>query len=380
MAFVASARALRPQQWADVLGQDVTVRILQNAIKTGRIANAYIFSGQKGCGKTTIARLIAKSLNCQDLQKQRAAGAMPEPCGVCASCVAIADSADPDVTELDAASHRGIDDVRALQRIAQQQPREGAWRVVILDEAHQLTKEAQSALLALFESPPSNLLHILCTTDADKILPTIASRCASFRIRPLAYHVIAESLRRLFDAERQPIASSALHALARAGNGSLRDVQQLADQLILCAGGELIDDAFLEQQAGVPTVQLFSEVANALSDTWRNGYQDWIEEVDLLYQDGVDLRMVFFQVIPTLLRDIRVAIVSRGAPQAIVPYQSGISHEVFQARNRFSDSDVESIWQSWDKHAAYFGQLSERTSLELFLIEAWDQCCRSQSR
>lgn len=373
MSFVVSARKYRPQRWSEVLGQPVTVRILQNAVRLGRVASAYIFEGQKGCGKTSIARLLAKTLNCYDLQRQLDAGVMPEPCCVCASCVGIAESRDDEVLELDAASHRGIDDARELQRIAQQQPRAGAWRIVILDECHMLTKEAQNALLSLFEAPPENFLPILCTTDSEKILPTISSRCSTFLIRPLPLDAIVQSLRRIFADAAQPVEESVLHALARTSNGSLRDVQQLADQLVLCANGEMVDDDFAEKQAGIPTLSLFRNVAGALSAAWDDGPALWFDEISALHDDGVDMRAVFFQVIPTLLRDLRVSLVSKGLPKPVVPYDCGIPHEVFEARNNFTHGDLEALFCAWDEQAEYFGTLNERTNIEFFFLKAWDR-------
>lgn len=377
MPFIASARRYRPQQWADVLDQPATVRILRNAVRTQRIASAYLFSGQRGCGKTTIARLLAKSLNCLDVPSQVQAGQLPEPCGVCAPCMDILAGRDNEVIEMDAASNRGIDDIRALQRLAQQQPRAGAWRVVILDEAHALTKDAQGALLALLEDPPAQFLPIFCTTDAEKILPTILSRCSTFLIRPLSTEAVMTSLRKIFSDAQTPVDDSVLFALARVGNGSLRDVQQIADQLILCADGARVDDAFAESQAGLPTVSLFRSMAGALTDACENGPAAWFEAIEEFRIKGLDLRMLFFQVVPALLRDFRVAIVSRGLEQPVVPYDSGISHTTFEANNFFSHADLDVLFQAWDAHAEYFGQLDEKVNFELFFLSAWDRLRRT---
>jgi DNA polymerase-3 subunit gamma/tau len=373
MSFVASAIRYRPQQWADVLGQPVTVRILQNAVRLKRIAPAYIFEGQKGCGKTSIARLLAKTLNCASVPQQVAAGAVPEPCGACISCCGITTGRDPDVLEIDAASYGGIEDAREVQQIAQQQPRAGAWRIIILDEAHSLSKAAQQAMLALLEAPPERFLPIFCTTDAVKILPAVASRCSTFLIRPLPVDAIVANLQRIFDDARQPVELSVLHALARNGDGSLRDVQQLADQLIICAAGEPIDDTFAEAQAGLVTQSLFRNVAGALTVAWQSGPAAWFDEIGALYADGIDMRAVFFQVIPTLLRDLRVSLVSRGRPQSVVPYDSGIPHSAFEARNCFSHKDLDVLFAAWESQAEYFGTLNERTNVEFFFLTAWSQ-------
>lgn len=350
------------------------MRVLQKAVLHGRVASAYIFEGQKGCGKTSIARLLAKTLNCSDLDRQIRSGFDPEPCCQCASCTDIASGRDSEVLELDAASNRGIDDARELQRVAQQQPRAGAWRIVILDECHMLTKEAQNALLSLFESPPENFLPILCTTDAEKILPTIASRCSTFQIRPIPQVAIVQSLRRICNDAEQPVEDSVLFALARASGGSLRDAQQVVDQLILCADGENIDDGFAEKQAGIPTLSLFKEVAGALTDAWEQGPAAWFEVIDMLHADGVSLRALYFQVIPTLLRDLRISLISKGLAQPVVPYDCGIAHHVFEERNRFTHGDLEALFQAWDDQAKYFDNaLSERANIEFFFLQAWDK-------
>ena len=249
----------------------------------------------------------------------------------------------------------------------------------VVHNCHGLSKDAWHSLLALFESPPDRFLPILCTTEHEKVMATVASRCMTFQVRPLPYDAIQTNLGRIFAEFKQPVDASVLFALARAGNGSLRDVQQVADQLILCAQGERINDEFLEAQAGIPTVSLYRRVAGAITAALEEGIIVWFDEVDALWTDGIDLRMLFFRVIPTLLRDFRVAIVSRGQLEPVVPYESGIAHELFEARCSFSHQDLAHLWNVWEKQAEWFGVdlMSEKHCLEFWLLNAWDRCAHS---
>lgn len=371
--FVASARRYRPRKWGSVLGQDATVRILQNAVRLKRIAHAYLFSGPRGTGKTSLARLLAMSLNCEAMPAVIEGGGSIEPCGECESCRGIAESRDVDVLEIDAASNRGIDDAKAIQKIAQQLMRPGKYRVVILDECHQLTSQAMNALLALFEQPPSSFLPILCTTEPHSVLATIRSRCSCFTIRPLPSKAIQQSLAQIFADAKQPIEATALEALARISAGSLRDVQQVADQLIVCACGEPIGDDLLEAM-GVPTVALFRRIAGALSVAWEEGPAVWFEEVEDLWSSGADLRLIFFTVIPCLLRDFRVVLVSRerGGAQ-LVAYDSGIPHEMLLERSHFSHADLDTLTMAWEEGIKLFDLLTDRDALEFFFLKIWDQ-------
>ena len=244
---------------------------------------------------------------------------------------------------------------------------------LVAHNCHMLTKEAQNALLALFESPPDRFLPILCTTDSTKILPTIKSRCSTFFIKPLSVDEVRWGLKRIFDDAGQPVEFSVLFALAQMANGSLRDVQQIADQLIVCADGACIHDEFALNQARDATVSLYREVAGALSCAWVEGAHVWFDSVVAMHSDGMDMRMLYFQVIPTLLRDLRIALVSRGYARPVVPYDSGIDHEVFQSKNRFSHEDLGVLFQAWDEQAEYFGQLNERANVEFFFLKAWDR-------
>ncbi|HPC83115.1 MAG TPA: DNA polymerase III subunit gamma/tau [Thermoanaerobaculaceae bacterium] len=230
------ARRWRPQRFDDLVGQDVVVRTLRNALSTGQIAHAYLFSGLRGVGKTTVARLLAKALNCER-------GPTPEPCGECAACQDITLGSSMDVLELDAASNRGIDAVRELREVARVMPVRDRFRVFILDEAHQITSDAFNALLKILEEPPSHVVFILASTEKDKFPATILSRCLQVDFRPIPPELVAARLQAIAAAEGFELSGAAAHLLARAGEGSLRDALSLLDRVRAFAGGAVDEDA-----------------------------------------------------------------------------------------------------------------------------------------
>jgi len=349
------------------------VRILQNGIKLNRIPSVYMFSGPRGTGKTTIARLICKTLNCDDLKRRLASMEPPEPCNACSSCVEISRGTNVEVLEIDAASNRGIEDAKALKAISEQMPKPGKWRAVIIDECHQLTKEAQNALLALFESPPDSFLPILCTTDPEKVLDTIQSRVSNFQLRPIPQADIAGNLRRIFADYQQPVDDSVLTSLAMSTGGSLRDVQQIVDQLINAACGELITDEFFEVATGLASIRLYKRVAAAIQDAWVDGPAVWFEEVEALWREGTNLYMLYHTVIVNLIRDFRIAVVSRGLREPVVGYWSGIPHQLFEEKLTVTHADLDAMTQSWEEGSKHFGLASERADVEFWLLRAWDQ-------
>lgn len=230
------ARRWRPQRFEDLVGQDVVVRTLRNALTSGQIGHAYLFSGLRGVGKTTVARLLAKALNCEH-------GPTPEPCGVCVACGDITNGSSMDVLELDAASNRGIDDVRELREVARVLPVRDRYRVFILDEAHQLSRDAFAALLKILEEPPAHVVFILASTEKDKFPATILSRCLQVDFRPIPADLVAARLREVAGAEGFALSPAASQMLARAGEGSLRDALSLLDRVHAFCGGDVDEDA-----------------------------------------------------------------------------------------------------------------------------------------
>ena len=230
MAYLPLARKYRPQMFADLIGQSHVTTTLSRAIESKRIGQAYLFAGQRGVGKTSAARILAKSLNC-------AKGSTVKPCQECPSCTAISQSNSLDVVEIDGASNRGIDEVRALRETVKFAPTNGAYRIYIIDEVHMLTTEAFNALLKTLEEPPAHVKFIFATTAPQKLPATILSRCQRFDFRRLDAKTIVCALQQISQAERIRADEAALYAIARSAEGSLRDAQMLLEQAVsFCEG------------------------------------------------------------------------------------------------------------------------------------------------
>jgi DNA polymerase-3 subunit gamma/tau len=230
--YTVVARRYRPQQFADLVGQEPVAQALENALKSGRIAHAYLFTGTRGVGKTTTARILAKALNCMN-------GPTPTPCDKCESCVAIAAGQDVDVLEIDGASNRGIDNIRELRQNVQFRPSRSRYKIYIIDEVHQITRDAFNALLKTLEEPPPHVKFIFATTDLQKVPITILSRCQRFDFTGISSPQIIERLKEVVQAEGVEADDDALELLARRAGGSMRDAQSLLDQLLAFGGDRL---------------------------------------------------------------------------------------------------------------------------------------------
>ena len=240
MSHVVLARKYRPRSFEQMVGQTHVVQALTNALTSGRLHHAYLFTGTRGIGKTTVSRILAKSLNCTG--PDGTGGVTAHPCGVCAACTEIDADRFIDYIELDAASNRGIDEVRDLIERATYKPSIGRYKVFMIDEAHQLTKEAFNALLKTLEEPPDYLKFVLATTDPEKMLPTVLSRCLQFNLRPMAPEVVQDHLALVLAAEGVATDAGALRLLSRAARGSMRDALSLTDQAIAYGAGSLAED------------------------------------------------------------------------------------------------------------------------------------------
>src|ERR1700734_1681297 len=251
------ARKYRPQSFDDVLNQEHIKTTLRNAIAQNRIAHGYIFSGQRGTGKTTTARILARCLNCEK-------GPVDPPCGVCASCLEVTAGGSVDVIEIDAASNRGINEMRELRENVRYQPARDRYKIFIVDEAHQITNEAFNALLKTIEEPPSWAVFILCTTESHKIPATIASRCQHFSFRSVDFGDLIERMREICVAEGIEADDETLAVLAQAGEGSVRDSLSALDQAIACCGNKL-DAAQVRALLGAFGLEAMAQVTTALS-------------------------------------------------------------------------------------------------------------------
>jgi DNA polymerase-3 subunit gamma/tau len=257
MSYKVIARKYRPQTFAEIVGQQHVTRTLANAIESNRVAHAYIFSGVRGVGKTTAARILAKALNC-------AKGPTAEPDNTCDSCREISAGTSLDVLEIDAASNRGIDQIRELREMVRYAPASSRYKVVILDEAHQLTDEASNALLKTLEEPPERVVFILATTRAEDLVETIKSRAQLFQFRSLTFQEIAGEIERIAKAENLKIDSGAVAVLARAAEGSMRDGLSLLEQAIAYAG-DAIADAQVRELLGVVAESVLDEIVEAIA-------------------------------------------------------------------------------------------------------------------
>ncbi len=253
MAHLSLYRKYRPATFDEVVGQEHVTRTLRNAIESGKTSHAYLFAGSRGTGKTSVAKLLAKALNCVD-------GPTADPCGKCDSCVAIGAGSSLDVVEMDAASNRGIDDIRDIRDKVAFSPVEGKSKVYILDEAHMLTKEASNAFLKVLEEPPGHVIFVLCTTEAHKVLPTIQSRCQRFEFRRPDSNMVLEVLKRITAAENIDIEESGLSTIARSSSGSFRDAIGALDQLATYSDGKITLTDVLAMLGTVESELLFEAV------------------------------------------------------------------------------------------------------------------------
>ena len=237
MSYLVLARKYRPRNFTEMVGQEHVVQALTNALVQQRLHHSYLFTGTRGVGKTTVSRILAKSLNCQGADGQ--GGITAEPCGVCQACQDIDSGRFVDYTELDAASNRGVDEVQSLLEQAVYKPVQGRFKVFMIDEVHMLTNTAFNAMLKTLEEPPEYLKFVLATTDPQKVPVTVLSRCLQFNLRPMAPETVFEHLTRVLDQEKLPAEPVALKLLARAARGSMRDALSLTDQAIAFGSGQL---------------------------------------------------------------------------------------------------------------------------------------------
>jgi len=258
MSYLVLARKYRPKNFSEVSGQDHVVKAIQNSLKQNKAHHALLFSGTRGVGKTTIARLFAKSLNCLE-------GVSPEPCGKCENCIAIDEGNFMDLIEVDAASQRGIDDTRELLENTQYTPTVGRYKVYLIDEVHQLTKEAFNALLKTLEEPPEHMKFLLATTESEKIPITVLSRCLKFNLKKISEEQIAERMKEILDAEKIKYEEGALSIISKSADGSMRDALSLLDQALAYEDYELSENNVIDMLGLIDNKYALSIVQSILN-------------------------------------------------------------------------------------------------------------------
>ena len=350
------ARKYRPQSFDDVVGQEHVKTTLRNAITQRRIAHGYIFSGQRGTGKTTLARIMARCLNCEK-------GPTPTPCGVCSSCLEIAAGSATDVIEIDAASNRGINEMRELRENVRYQPSRDRFKIFIIDEAHQITNEAFNALLKTIEEPPSWAVFILCTTESHKIPATILSRCQHFSFRSVDFDELIERMRWICGQEGIEADDEALAVLAQAGEGSVRDSLSALDQAIACAGGRL-EAAEVRSLLGSFSIDAFARVAESLEASDGNKMLDLVDELE---RNGQNLQH-FARELSRYFRNLLVARMA-GESTRLIAASARERGELAVLAQKFSEEDLTRYLQlALDLYRDLQFSLQPRFHLEVGLL------------
>ena len=306
MTYLIYARKYRPRTFEEMIGQKPIVQTLQNAIKNNRVAQAYIFSGMRGVGKTTAARILAKALNCKQ-------GPTPTPCNTCEFCEEINDDHSVDVLEIDGASNRGIDEVRSLREGVKYKPIHSRYKVIIIDEVHQLTEHAFNALLKTLEEPPPHTVFIFATTEFHKVPATIVSRCQHFEFKKISVKDIIKHLLDITQKERIEVSSYGLNLIAEAADGSLRDAQSLLDKAVAFSGNIIRDDDLKEVLGTISRDILFS-FSGAILEEKADEIFSLVEKV---VEYGYDLRFFFKELIQHFRNLLLVKSVKN--PQDLLP-------------------------------------------------------------
>ena len=327
MSYLVLSRKWRPQTFADVVGQEHVTRTLCNAIRSGRVAHAFLFTGPRGVGKTTMARLLAKALNCEQ-------GPTPDPCNTCSNCLEITAGNALDVLEIDGASHTGVDNIRDLTEGVQYRPVKSRFRVVIIDEVHMLSNAAFNALLKTLEEPPPHVKFIFATTEAHKVLQTILSRCQRYDFQRIALRELIQRLQVVAEGEGLSADEVGLALLAREADGSLRDAESLLDQVVAWSGGSVNEQAVKEALGVADRQALFRVVEAVLA---RDPAQALRLAGDL-YQYGYDPR----RLCRDLLEHFRHLVIAKISPDPVLLAELP-DHEVATVRQQAGARALEDL-------------------------------------
>lgn len=359
MSYTVLARKYRPQKFSEVIGQEHVTRTLQNAIEQGRTAHGYIFSGHRGIGKTTVARILAAALNCRSKDHP-----VPEPCGICEACTEIRAGNSVDVIEIDAATNRGIDEIRELREAARYRPARDRFKIYILDEAHQITDAAFNALLKTLEEPPDHIVFMLATTQPEDIPQTIRSRCQHFSFRAVKFDDIVGQLRDLLTREKINADDDALALLAEAGDGSMRDALSILDQAIASSPGKLTTDS-VRNLVGAAPAHVLEQVMQAVSESKGD---EILRQVDHLISEGHSPTHFALQLV-RFLRNATVAKIA-GKDSALLQISSEERERVARVAEMFGEEDLTRHLQIMLRTHSELGYKQEqRFHLELGLLK-----------
>jgi len=334
---LALYRKYRPKTFAEVIGQEYTVKILTNAIASGMISHAYLFTGPRGTGKTTLGRLLAKAVNCQNRKQY-------EPCNQCESCQEINKGNSIDLIEIDAASNRGIDEMRELKNGIRFVPTKSKYKVFIIDEAHMLTNPANNALLKTLEEPPSHAIFVLATTEIYKMIPTIISRCQRFDFRKLRIEEIVKRLETILKKEKIEYEEPALFLIAREATGSIRDAESLLDKIISFSGkNQPIKKEMVKKLLGNVEIELITQFVKYLSEKDAKKTVSFLNES---IDKGVNLQQ-FIKALNSYLREILLLKIDSQFEDSLI---SGLTAEEKEKIKEFAEKlSSEEIYQFLEK-------------------------------
>jgi len=313
------ARKYRPRTFSEMVGQPHVVQALENALTSQRLHHAYLFTGTRGVGKTTVSRILAKSLNCQGADGQ--GGITAQPCGVCAACQDIDAGRFVDYTELDAASNRGVEEVQSLLEQAVYKPVQGRFKVFMIDEVHMLTNHAFNAMLKTLEEPPEYLKFVLATTDPQKVPVTVLSRCLQFNLRPMAPETVMEHLAQVLAQESIAADRQTLRLIAQGARGSMRDALSLTDQAIAFTGGQLDAQAVAQMLGTVDRAHVFGLIA-ALA---QGDGADVLQRVEALRTEGLSAANTLEDMAQVLQRMAVCQVVPGASENDADPYAAQIA-------------------------------------------------------